>query len=159
MKITVTPADLIERFIWDKYVYYCLDGVSSTEIKKIINDNIEFEISEKDSFVIGLTNVLYTDEVIYKFKQYLLEIINTRNFELERRLYINRQILLDSVNNFKTKIPNEFVAISPEFNLQLNKLDVIYLTFTHWVNELISVNVQDWPCVKCGQVKKLINKI
>ncbi len=168
MEIKITPKDLVERFIWDKYVYYVLDVNATKENKsfkteteklELLELNEEFIISEQDAFVIGLTNVIYTPNVIYKFKQYLLDVLNNRNFEVDHRLHINRQLLLDNVAAFKHKIPTNFTSSDIEFNIELNKLDLIYIEFVENVNNLITVNVQEWPCVKCGQVKKLINKI
>ena len=108
MVIKVKPSDLIERFVWDKYEYYCLDGKTSVEISEIISENNEFEIKETDAFVIGLISVIYTDEVIYKFKQFILGILTNKNVEFEKRLYIGQQTLLDSLNDFKSKIPKNW---------------------------------------------------
>ena len=129
MKITVTPTDLIKRFVWDKYEYFCLDGKNTAEVNKIIDENVEFEISEEDAFVIGLTNVIFTSEVIYKFKQFLREILDNKNFEQDHRLYINRQILLDCIHDFKTKIPKRWVGDDMEFNNELAQLPAIYELF------------------------------
>lgn len=159
MRITVTPTDLIKRFIWDKYDYFCLDGKNTADINKIIDENLEFEISEEDAFVIGLTNVIFTTEVIYKFKQFLREILDNKNFEQDHRLYINRQILLDCIHDFKNKIPKHWNCGDVGFNNELMQLPAIYEVFTTKVLGLVTINVQDWPCVKYAQVKKIINKL
>lgn len=159
MKINVTPSDLIKRFVWDKYEYFCLDGKNNAEINQIIEDDDEFEISEDDAFVIGLTNVIYTNEVIYKFKQFLKEILDNKSFTHEGRLYINRQILLDCIHDFKNKLPKKWSSDDAHFNKELELLPDIYIVYTDKVNGLITINVQDWPCVKHAQVKKIINKI
>lgn len=159
MKIIITPTDLIKRFVWDKYEYFCLDGKNTADINKIIDENKEFEISEEDAFVIGLTNVIYTTEVIYKFKQFLREILDNKNFEQDKRLYINRQILLDCVHDFKNKIPKKWSSDDVVFNNELNQLPDVYVAFDKGVNGLTTINVQEWPCVKYAQVKKIINKL
>lgn len=159
MKIIVQPSDLIKRFVWDKYENFCLDGKNTTEINKIIEENSEFEITEEDAFVIGLTNVIYTTEVIYKFKQYLREILDNKNFEQDKRLYINRQILLNSIDNFKNKIPKRWTSDDVVFNAELTQLPKIFEIFEKGVNGLTSIVVQEWPCVKYAQVKKIINKL
>lgn len=168
MRITITPSDLIKRFIWDKYENFCLDGKNAAEINKIIEEDKEFEISEEDAFVIGLTNVIYTPEVIYKFKQYLREILENKKFEQDKRIYINRQLLLDSIAGFKNKIPKRWtckivvggkIVDDHDFNAQLGQLPALYEAFIKNVNTLVTINVQEWPCVKYAQVKKLINKI
>lgn len=159
MKILITPNDLIKRFIWDKYEYFCLDGKNTAEINKIIEENLEFEINEDDAFVIGLTNVVYTTEVVYKFKQFLREILDNKNFEQDKRLYINRQILLDCVYDFKNKIPKKWSSDDVVFNNGLGLLPEVYAAFEKGVNGLTTLNVQEWPCVKYAQVKKIINKL
>lgn len=159
MRITVTPTDLIKRFVWDKYEYFCLDGKNTAEVNKIIDENLEFEISEEDAFVIGLTNVIYTTQVIYKFKQFLREVLDNKNFEQDHRLYINRQILLDNMQDFKSKIPKHWNCDSIEFENELIQLPAIYENFILKVNGLVTINVQEWPCVKYAQVKKIINKL
>lgn len=167
MEIKLKPSDLIERFIWDKYEYYCLESKSSTEIAEIIELNEEFIISELDAFVIGLINVIYTDEIIYKFKQFLLELLANKSFdyedptdqELKKKLFINQQILIHSINTFKNKIPKNWKSKDVVFNNQYELLPEKYIQFVESVKELQSITIQDWPCVKCAQVKKIINKL
>lgn len=160
MKILVKPSDLIKRFVWDKYEYYCMQGVSKDSIKQLIENDEEFELLEKDAFVIGFLCVIYTDQVIYKFKQFLLDNLNNKNFEHEDgRLWTNRQILTEAVQTFKNKIPTDWVSDDLEFNYQLKQLSNIYDTFITSLENLDTLIIQEWPCVKCGQVKKLINKI
>ena len=62
MQIIVKPSDLIKRFIWDKYKHFCLDDKNTAEINVIIDEDLDFEINEEDAFVIGLTNVIYTEK-------------------------------------------------------------------------------------------------
>lgn len=159
MKIIVKPSDLIKRFVWDKYEYFILDNKNTAEINKIIEEDAEFEITEEDAFVICLTNVLYTPEVVYKFKQFLREVLDNKSFEQDARQYINRQILLDQISDFKNKIPKRWTSDDDAFNSELAKLPAIYESFEKGVNALVTINVQEWPCVKQAQVKKLINKI
>lgn len=159
MKILITPSDLIKRFVWDQYVEYVLDGKNTVDINKIIKDDEEFEISEDDAFVIGLTNVVYTTEVIYKFKQFLREILDNKNFEQDNRLYINKQFLLNSIQDFKNKIPKGWISDDNKLNEELTQLPDVYAAFEKGVNALITINVQEWPCVKYAQVKKIINKL
>ena len=159
MKILITPSDLIKRFVWDQYVEYVLDGKNTADINKIIKDDEEFEICEDDAFVIGLTNVVYTTEVIYKFKQFLREILDNKNFEQDNRLYINKQFLLNSIQDFKNKIPKGWISDDNKLNEELTQLPDVYAAFEKGVNALITINVQEWPCVKYAQVKKIINKL
>jgi hypothetical protein len=159
MTIRVRPSDLISRFIWDNYDYFCLDGKSNAEKNKIIENDEEFEISEEDAFVIGLTNVIYTNEVIRKYQQFLRSILENKHFEQDNRKYINRQLLINSIYTFKNKIPKTYTSTSNKFNDELAQLPALYTKFTEGVNNLTTITVQDCPCVKYGQVKKVINKL
>jgi len=168
MTITIKPSDMIKTFIWDKYQHFCLDDKPNAEIAAIIAADEEFIINERDAFVIGLTNVLYTPEVLYKFKQFLLETLSNKNFDVEEidnsgkpkvRSYINRQILIHSCNTFKNKIPKTWIPDDIVFEMELKALPDVYTTFIDGINNLISKEIQDWPCVKCAQVKKIINKL
>jgi len=159
MKIIIKPSDLIERFIWDKYVYFCLNTKNKQEIAEIIEKNEEFQISEEQAFVIGLTCVIYTPNVVHKFKQYIKEIIEHKSFEFENRLHLNKQILIDSARAFKNKIPKNWESTDIEFNLELQKMNDLYDLFIANVNNLLTISIQEWPCVRSGQVKKIINKI
>ena len=159
MKIIVTPSDLIKRFIWDKYEYYCLDDKKQSEIVSIIEENLEFEITEQDAFVIGLTNVLYTGDIIHKFKQFLLDMLNNKSHEFDGRLYINKALFIQSVDTFKNKIPKTWNIDDAEFKYNYNRLQDMYDPFIESVENLLITHIQEFPCVKCGQVKKLINKL
>ncbi len=159
MTIKIQPSDLISRFIWDTYEYHILDGKTNAEKNKIIEEDKEFEISEEDAFVIGLTNVIYTNEVIYKFKQFLRSILENKHFEQDNRKYINRQLLINCIYTFKNKIPKTYVSRSNQFNNELQQLPALYTKFTDAVSALTAITVQDCPCVKYGQVKKVINKL
>lgn len=165
MEIKIKPSDLIHRFIWDKYEYFCLEEQNSVEIADIIKKNEEFIINENDAFVIGLINVIYTPEIIYKFKQFLLELLANKSFEFDdetdgkKKLFINQQIFTYSINSFKNKIPKNWESLDIEFNNQYHELPSKYEFFLNSLDKLQSIEIQDWPCVKCAQVKKIINKL
>lgn len=164
MEIKLRVSDLIERMLWDNYKKFCLYDKEKEEIEKIIGDNEEFIINEKDAFVIGLLNVIYTEEVIYKYKQFLREIIENKSFRWEytegkERLYITRRILLNNAIRFKNKIPKGYKSDRITFNKQTAMLKAAHKFFIDEIKKLEHTIIQDWPCVKHGQVKKIINRI
>jgi hypothetical protein len=159
MKIKVRPSDLITRFVWDRYEHFCLDGKNSTEIAALIAEDAEFEISETDAFVINLTNVIYTPEVVYKFKQHLKETLENKSFEQDKKRYINREILIDCCLDFRRKIPRNWKSEDLEFNLNLAALPPMYDQFQRLINALTAINVQECMCVRSSAVKKIINKL
>lgn len=167
MEIKLRVSDLIERMLWDKYKTFCLAGKKKEEIIKLIEDNEEFIIGEKDAFVVGLLNVIYTNEVIYKYKQYLREILDNKSFKNDdeepnktvTRKYITRKILMNNAIKFKKKIPKDYSSTNIEFNRQADMLKAAHTFFISEVKKLEYKIIQDWPCVKHGQVKKIINRI
>ncbi len=179
MKLIVKPSDLIKRFIWDKYQHFCLQYVQFAEINKIIEEDKEFEISEAHAFVIGLTNVIYTDKVVHKLKMYLKELLENKSFdemitstEVSQesgedetyqtvKLLVNKQIIIDGANDFLNKIPKNWDP-SGETNIfysELKNIPALTKAFIAAINSLPVTIVQDWPCVKYISVKKTINKI
>jgi hypothetical protein len=169
MKIIVKPSDLIGRLVWDMYEYHVLQDLSKKQINELIEKNEEFELSEKDAFVIGLLNTIFTDELIYKYTQYLRQILDIKNFSnLEHdkdgspthRSYVTKQMLLTYSDNFFKKIPTDYILVGePKFNIQLKQLTEIHEIFKNEIEQLEVSIVKKWECVKYGQVKKIINKI
>ena len=87
MKISVTPEDLVRRCLWDHYVYYIVG--SDKEAEKILKENVEFEVSEREALVIGLLKVIETDNLIHKYNTYI-----------EKFLYQLKQCLQNNNNNY-----------------------------------------------------------
>lgn len=167
MEIKLRVSDLIERLLWDNYKTFCLADLKTEEIDKIIEADEEFIITEKDAFVIGLLNVIYTQEVVYKYKQYLREIIDNKSFLFEdvepnktiKRKYITRKILTTNAKAFLKKIPKNYESNNIVFNKQIKMLNDVNEFFINEVKLLEYQIIHDWPCVKYGQVKKIINRI
>ncbi len=59
MKILIYPEDIVKRCLWDTFTYYIVG--SEKEAEKILKENAEFELSERDAIVIGLLKVMETD--------------------------------------------------------------------------------------------------
>ena len=66
---------------------------------------------------------------------------------------------MNCIHTFKNKIPKNYVSKSNQFNTELQQLPQLYTKFVEAVNALTAITVQDCPCVKYGQVKKVINKL
>lgn len=159
MKIIVKPSDLIGLFIWDKYKHFCLEDKTPTEIAEIVKLDEEFEIDEKDAFVIGLTSVIYTNEIVHKFKQFLKETLGNKSFDIDNKRFINRELLIDAISEFGRKLPKEWKSKDPLFNKGLKDLPKSIQQFDSNLHKLPSTSIQDWPCVNYISVKKIINKL
>jgi hypothetical protein len=103
MKISFFPEDLIKRCVWDSYVYYVVG--SEKEAQKILEENKEIEISERDALVIGLLKVIETDNLIHKFNTYIYEILSNRSNTINGKLLIRKKVIDVSVDKFLNKFP------------------------------------------------------
>jgi hypothetical protein len=104
MVIKIFPEDIVKRGLWDNYVYYIVN--SEKEAEKILKENKEFIISERDALVIGLLKVIETDNLIHKFNTYIIEILTNKSIKEEDLLLIKKKTLDSTVEKFLDKFPN-----------------------------------------------------
>jgi len=107
MQIKVYPIDLVKRCVWDSYVYYVVG--SEKEAQKILEENIEMEISERDALVIGLVKVIETDNLIHKFNTYITEILSNRSTSSGTQLLIRKKVLDLAIDKFLDKFPDYWI--------------------------------------------------
>ena len=98
MTIKIYPEDIVRMCLWDHYVYYIVG--SEKEAEKLLKENKEMELSERDALVIGLLKIIETDNLIHKFNSYVMEFLTNKSikekdflFQL-RRLYIILELLI-----------------------------------------------------------------
>ena len=119
MKILITPHDIIERALWQKYEYYILDGMPQEKISKIISDNEEFVINEKDALVIGLVKCIETENLKHRFNQHMMEILSTKSTEVKiagkGKLAITKNSISYEINNYLRNFPD---AWKPKLHYQ-----------------------------------------
>ena len=178
MKLLVKPSDLIKRFIWDQYEHFCLHDISNGEIEKIIKEDKEFEISEPDAFVVGLTNVIYSDKVIYKYKIYLKDLLENKSFDAGNpttetnddgeeetfhkvKMMINKELVINHAKLFFNKLPKTWDSSkeSNMFNRETAQIPDLSKKLCTIIEKLPTTMIQGWPCVKYISVKKAINKV
>jgi len=136
MKITLCAEDIIKRCLWDSYVYYILGG-SDKEAELILKENREIEISEKDAIVIGLLKVMETDNLIFKFNNFIMELLTNKSSKVNDYLLIRKKTFDSAVEKFLDKfpdywIPNTFYAKSLKelveyidiFKVEVEKLEI-----------------------------------
>ena len=105
MIIKIYPEDIIKRCLWDHYVYYILGG-SDKEAEKILKENAEMEVSEKDALVIGLLKVIETDNLIHKFNGYVMELLTNKSLKEKELLLVRKKALDAAVDKFVDKFPD-----------------------------------------------------
>jgi len=111
MKINILPTDIIKMCLWDSYVYYVVG--SEKEAEKILKENVEIEMSEKDALVIGLLKVIETDNLIHKFNNYIVEFLTNKSVK-EKDLLLARKKAFDlAVDKFVDKFPDYWTPSLP----------------------------------------------
>jgi hypothetical protein len=105
MTIKIYPEDIVRRCLWDHYVYYILSG-SDKEAEKILRENQEIEVSEKDALVMGLLKVIETDNLIHKFNGYIMELLTNKSLKEKEMLLIRKKTFDAAVDKFVEKFPD-----------------------------------------------------
>jgi len=110
MQIIVTPSDIIQRCLWDKYKRYIVYEKPEEEIKKLVEDNKPFSLSEEDAYAIGLLKVIETDNLIHRFNENILDVLQIKSNIIKDELYINRTTTLKEISTYMTKFPDYYKA-------------------------------------------------
>ncbi|MCK9477068.1 MAG: hypothetical protein M0R46_14175 [Candidatus Muirbacterium halophilum] len=157
MKILITPEDIIKRCLWDTYVYYIVG--SEKEAEKKLLENKEFEISENDALVMGLLKVIETDNLVYKFNTYVMDLLTNKSVRELDQIVIKKRILDSAIDKFNDKFPiywesnitwekaiNELRNYIDKIKFDIDKLEIITIEDKNNIFDFYSTN----------QVKKLL---
>lgn len=123
MQITVTPEDLIRRCVWDNYVYYIVG--SDKEAEKILKENKEFSITEREALIIGLLKVIETDNLIFKFNTYTVELLTNKSIKEKDFLLIRKKTFDIAVDKFLDKFPDYWEPTTSYANALKDLVDYI----------------------------------
>lgn len=108
MQIIVTPNDIIQRCLWDKYKRFCLHDKNEDEIKKVVEDNKPISLNENDAYVIGLLKVIETDVLTHRFNEDILEYLQIKSSIIKDNLYISKYAINKFVSNYYNKFPDYY---------------------------------------------------
>lgn len=135
MTIKIYPEDIVKRCLWDNYVNYIVG--SEKEAEKILRENKEMEISERDAFVIGLLKIIETDNLIHKFNSYIIEILSNKSHKEKDNILIKKKVFDIAVDKFLDKFPDywepnpiyakslkELVEYINSLKLEVQKLEI-----------------------------------
>jgi hypothetical protein len=139
MRIILCAEDIIKRCVWDHYVYYVLG--SDKEGEKILKENKEFEITEKDALVIGLLKTIETENLIHKFNTYIVDLLSNKSINNNQQTVLRKRTLETSVDKFLDKFPDywtpdlvfkksliDLVDYIDIFKKNIEKLDIVKVT-------------------------------
>lgn len=158
MKITLCAEDIVRRCLWDTYVYYVVG--SEKEAEKILKENKEIEISERDALIIGLLKVIETENLIHKFNTYIVELLTNKSAK-EKELTLVRKKTLDlAVDKFVDKFPDYWVP-SPSYVKSLKELVTYVNNIKEEIEKLEVYKVVDknitYEFYNSNAVKKLLS--
>lgn len=113
MQIIVTPNDIIQRCLWDKYAKFCLKGKNKEEISNILANNKPISLSENDAYVIGLLKVIETENLVHRFNEEIIESLQIKSNVIDDQLYIKKSMILKQIDEYMNKFP---VSYTPPVN-------------------------------------------
>lgn len=104
MQIKIYPEDLVRMCVWDHFVYYVVN--SEKEAEKLLKENKELELSERDALVIGLLKTIETDNLIHKFNTYIVELLSNKSSKEKDLLLVRKKTLDTAIDKFVDKFPD-----------------------------------------------------
>jgi hypothetical protein len=158
MKIILSAEDIVKRCLWDTFTYYIVG--SEKEAEKILKENKEFEISERDAIVIGLLKVMETDNLIHRFNDYLIHFLTVRSLKEKDNFFIKKKSLETAIEKFLDKFPDywqpdmvykqslsDLIKYIDDLKNKIQKLEIVKLSIQNVNYEFYNTNA----------IKKLLN--
>lgn len=142
MQIIVTPNDIIQRCLWDKYKKLILYDKPEDEIKKLVDENKPFSLTEEDAYAIGLLRIIETDNLVHRFNENILDVLQIKSNIIKDELYINRTTIIREVSTYMNKFPEYF---KPPFNYKqaIEELKVYIEVVDKEISKLEIINVKN----------------
>lgn len=151
MKIFITPEEIVRLCLWDLYSYYIVG--SEKESEKILKENKEIELSEKDAYVIGFLKTMESENLIHKFNLYITDYLTTRSVKEKEGVYIRKKTIESAIEKFLSKFPSywepsslfkqsleELKVYVEKFSNALEKMETVKYTYQNITSEYINVN-------------------
>lgn len=104
MRIFVRPSDIVKRCMWDLYTYYIIG--SEKEAQRMLLEDEEFELSERDGIVIGLLKVIETDNLVHRFNDYMVHFLTIKSVKIGDDILIKKKSSRDAIDKFLDKFPD-----------------------------------------------------
>ena len=158
MKIILCAEDIVKRCLWDSYTYYIVG--SDKEAEKILKENKEFELSERDAIVLGLLKVMETDNLVYRFNDYMVHFLTIKSIKEKDEVLVRKRSVEIAIEKFLDKFPDYWVPPANYANAlkdlisyidalkeKIEKLEILTLTIQNITQEFYYSN----------SAKKLLN--
>jgi hypothetical protein len=157
MTIKIYPEDIVRMCLWDNYVYYIVG--SEKEAEKILKENAEMEIPERDALVIGLLKIIETTNLIHKFNTYVMEFLTNKSIKHNDLTLVRKRTFDLAVDKFVDKFPDYWVPNSYWSNslkdlvdyVELMKLDIEKIE----IHKVVDKNVT-YEFYNSNNIKKLL---
>jgi hypothetical protein len=158
MKILITPEDIVKRCSWDNYVYYILG--SDKEGEKILKENKEFEISERDALIIGILKVIETDNLIHKFNTFIVDLLTNKSINNQNQILIRKKTLSSAIDKFLDKFPVYWESDS-SYKKGIKDLEIYMEEIKNGIEKLEITQVTDqfgtYDFLNSNSIKKLLS--
>lgn len=151
MTIKIHPEDMVRRCVWDNYTYYVLG--SEKDAERLLKENNEFEISERDALVIGLLKVIETSNLIHKFNTYIVDFLSNKSINSGSNVLIRKKALEIAIDKFLDKFPDywvpnmeykkaltELVDYIAEYKVKLEKIEIQRITDQFGTHDFLNSN-------------------
>lgn len=167
MKILITPHDIIERALWQKYQFFILEGekeLPQSEIDEMIKENKEFEISEREALIMNLLKCIETDNLVHRLNQHILHILGVRSTEVtnnkKKLLCITKASVDNELNKFLKNFPDTWVP-NVQFEKSLRECKIYVDELNDKLSKLVTIEVDmqgnTIEYVQVTHVKKMLN--
>ena len=104
MKIILCASEIVKMCLWDNYVYYIIG--SEKEAEKILKEDREMEVCERDALVMGLLKVIETNNLIHKFNTYVVEFLANKSIKEKDHLLVRKKTFDVAIDKFLEKFPS-----------------------------------------------------
>lgn len=152
MKILISASEIVKMGLWDNYVYYIIG--SDKEAEKLLKEDTEINLSERDALVIGLLKIIETLNLIHKFNTHITEFLTNKSVKGDGTTPLIRKKTLDlSVDKFLDKFPDywepnsawskslkDLVDYIDDFKIDLEKLEIHEIEDKNVIYEFYSSN-------------------
>jgi mRNA deadenylase 3'-5' endonuclease subunit Ccr4 len=100
---------------------------SEKEAEKILKENKEMDITERDALIIGLLKTIETDNLIHKFNSYVIEILTNKSIHSPQKdgLLIRKKTFDTAIDKFVDKFPDYWYPSTTWTNSLKDLIDYI----------------------------------